>query len=145
MTKTPDPSRRYETEMRDSWLDRLAQFNQHFGRFLRDSLGVVFIAFALMSLLALGNYTEGLLLSPWADMLSLWFGWGAYLVILAFGYTGFSLLRRTRTPLPWGRLFALEIAAFLTLGLLAASGGNNLFEAEAGAFGGRIGWGLTEL
>jgi len=95
--------------------------------------------------LAMGNYTEGLLLSPWADMLSLWFGWGAYLVIIAIGCTGFSLLRGTEAPLPWGRLFALELASFLTLGLFAASGGNNLFEAEAGAFGGRIGWGLTEL
>jgi len=145
MTKRSGPSRTYESEMRESWLDRLAQFNQHFGRFLRDALGVILIAFGLMSFLAVGNYTEGLLLSPWADTLSLWFGWGAYLVIIAIGYTGFSLLRRAGTPLPWGRLFALEIASFLTLGLLAAMGGNNLFEAEAGAFGGRIGWGLTEL
>ena len=30
---------------------------------------------------------------------------------------GYALLRRSVTPLPWGRLFALEVAAFLTLGL----------------------------
>jgi DNA segregation ATPase FtsK/SpoIIIE, S-DNA-T family len=145
MTKNPGSGHRYESEMRDGWLDRLAQFNQHFGRFLRDALGIMLIAFALMSLLAVGDYTSGALLTPWAEMLSLQFGWGAYLVIIAIGYSGFSLLRRTGTPLPWGRVFALELAAFLTLGLFAAAGGNNLFDAEAGAFGGRIGWGLTEL
>jgi len=145
MTKRSGTNRRYESETRDGWLDRLAQFNQHFGRFMRDALGVLLIAFALMSLLALGNYTKGMLLTPWADLLSLWFGWGAYLVVIAIGYAGFSLLRRTGTSLSWGRLFSLELASFLTLGLLAAAGGNNLTDAEAGAFGGRIGWGLTEL
>ena len=145
MTRKSGSNRNYESELRDGWLERLAQFNQHFGRFVRDALGVMLIAFALMSFLAVGNYTEGLLLSPWADMLVLWFGWGAYLVIIAIGYAGFSLLRRAGTPLPWGRLFALELASFLTLGLFAAAGGNSLVLAEAGAFGGRIGWGLTEL
>ena len=145
MTKKIKSQRRYESEMRDGWLDRLAQFNQHFGRFMGDTLGVVLIALALMSFLALGNYTEGALLSPWADLLSLWFGWGAYLVVVAIGYSGFSLLRRAGTPLSWGRLFALELASFLTLGLLAAIGGNSLLRAEAGADGGRIGWGLTRL
>ena len=144
MTKR-NTTRRYESESRAGWLDRIAQFNQHFGRFMRDALGVLLIAFALMSLLALGNYTEGILLSPWADRLALWFGWGAYLVVIAIGYSGFNLLRRARTALPWGRIFSLELAAFLTLGLLAAAGGNSLIRAEAGADGGRIGWGLTKL
>ena len=144
MTKR-NTTRRYESESRAGWLDRIAQFNQHFGRFMRDALGVLLIAFALMSLLALGNYTEGILLSPWADLLALWFGWGAYLVVIAIGYSGFNLLRRARTALPWGRIFSLELAAFLTLGLLAAAGGNSLIRAEAGADGGRIGWGLTKL
>lgn len=45
---------RYDSEVRDDWLDRLARFNQHFGRFLRDAVGVLLIAFALMSFLALG-------------------------------------------------------------------------------------------
>lgn len=144
MTKR-NTTRRYESESRDGWLDRAAQFNQHFGRFMRDALGVLLIAFALMSLLALGNYTEGIVLSPWADLLALWFGWGAYLVVIAIGYSGFNLLRRARTALPWGRIFSLELAAFLTLGLLAAAGGNSLIRAEAGADGGRIGWGLTKL
>ena len=43
------------------------------------------------------------------------------------------------------RTTALEIASFLTLSLFAALGGNSLTDAEAGAYGGRIGWSLTEL
>jgi len=145
MTKHSGSKRTYESESRDEWLDRLAQFNQHFGRFVRDAFGVLLIAFALMSFLALGGYTNGLLLTPWAGLISLWFGWGAYLLLFAIGYIGFSLLRRGVTTIQWGRLFAIEIASFLTMGLFAALGGNSVLDAETGAFGGRIGWGIATL
>ena len=147
MAKTSEPQaqRVYESEVSDDWLDRVARFNQHFGRFARDTFGVMLIAAALMTLLALRGYTEGILLTPWADLLSLWFGWGAYLIVLAIGYGGYAFLRRSTVPLPWGRLFALEIAAFLTLGLLAALNDNSLTRAEAGLDGGRVGWGMVEL
>ena len=72
MPNQPKPHHTYETEMRDDWLDRLARFNQHFGRFARDTLGVFLIALALMTVLALGGFTQGFLLSPWAGFLSLW-------------------------------------------------------------------------
>ena len=145
MTKSSRSKRTYESESRDEWLDRLAQFNQHFGRFVRDAFGVLLIAFALMSFLALGGYTNGLLLTPWAGLISLWLGWGAHLLLLAIGYIGFSLLRREGTSIPWSRLFAIEIASFLTMGLFAALGGNSILRAEAGMDGGRIGWGITRL
>ena len=145
MPKHSDLQQIYEAEVRDDWLDRLARFNEHFGRFLRDALGVFLVAAALMSILALGGYTRGTLLTPWSELLSLQFGWGAYLVAIAIGYVGFALLRRDNLAIGWGRLFALELAAFLTLGLLAALGGNSLLRAEAGADGGRIGWGLITL
>jgi DNA segregation ATPase FtsK/SpoIIIE, S-DNA-T family len=135
----------YESESQDDWLDRLAQFNQHFGRFASDAFGVFLIATALITLLALRGWTQGMLLTPWADFLSLWFGWGAYLVILAIGYVGFAILRRDGFSVGWGRLFVLEIAAFLTLSLLAAIKGNSVLDAEAGLGGGRIGWGLVTL
>jgi S-DNA-T family DNA segregation ATPase FtsK/SpoIIIE len=135
----------YETESRDDWLDRFARFNQHFGRFARDTLGVVLISIALMTVLAVGEYTHGFLLTPWARFLSLWFGWGAYLVILAIGYFGFAVLQRDGFRVSWGRLFVLEIAAFLTLGLLAAIGNNSLLRAEAGLDGGRIGWSIVNV
>jgi len=145
MQKRPISGHPNEPEARNDWLDGLARFNQHFGRFMRDALGVILIAASLMSLLALGGYTEGMVLTPWADLISLWFGWGAYLVVLAIGYSGFSILRRNGIPLGWSRLIALELAAFLTLGLLAAIGGNSLLRAEAGADGGRVGWGIATL
>ena len=145
MPRKPQIQNTYESEMREDWLDRLAHFNEHFGRFVRDALGVILIAAAIMSFLALGGYTRGALLTPWSDVLSLQFGWGAYIVVLAIGYVGLALLRRDSLAIGWGRLFALELAAFLTLGLLAVSGGNSLLRAEAGADGGRIGWGIVTL
>ena len=69
----------------NDWLDRLARFNLHFGRFLRDTVGVLLLALALMSVLALWNATQGLLLTPWAILLKTWFGWGSYLVIFGIG------------------------------------------------------------
>jgi S-DNA-T family DNA segregation ATPase FtsK/SpoIIIE len=147
MSKSPEPQtqRVYESEVSDDWLDRFARLDQHFGRFVRDTLGVVLIAAALMTLLALGGYTEGVLLTPWVDWLFLWFGWGAYLVVILMAYTGYAFLRRSTTPLPWGRLFALEIAACLTLGLLAAIHGEALPTPQSGINGGRIGWGMVTL
>ena len=145
MSNGPNPQRLYESEVSDDWLDRLARFNQHFGRFVRDVFGVLLIAAALILFLALRGATQGVLLSPWVGRLALWFGWGAYLVAIAIGYAGYASLRRGTTPLPWGRLFALEVAAFLTLGLLGAMSGNSLVRAETGADGGRIGWGMVTL
>jgi DNA segregation ATPase FtsK/SpoIIIE, S-DNA-T family len=145
MSNRPEPQNVFESEVSDDWLDRVARFNQHFGRFARDTLGVLLIAAALMTLLALGDYTEGVLLTPWADVLSLWFGWGAYLIVVAIAYSGYAFLRRSTVPLPWGRIFALEIATFLSLGLLAALNDNSLVRAEAGLDGGRVGWGMVEL
>ena len=145
MTNRPHQNRRSESEPRDDWLDRLAGFNLHFGRFLRDILGVLLIAFAVMTLLALRGYTGGALLVPWVDALSLWFGWGSYIITFGIGYAGYALLRRGEGSLSWTQLFALEIASFLTLGLFAAMGGNSVLDAEAGNYGGRIGWGITAL
>lgn len=137
----PEPAPEHEPD----WLDRLAVLRQHFGRFASDIFGVLLIAFAVMTLLALPGYTGGVLLTLWAGFLSLWFGWGAYLLVLWMGYGGFVLLQRGDQPLRWKQLFALETASLLTLGLLAATGGNSVIEAESGNYGGRIGWGITAL
>ncbi|HSJ90179.1 MAG TPA: DNA translocase FtsK, partial [Anaerolineales bacterium] len=141
----PTEEQIYDSEVRGDWLDRLAGVNQHFGRFLRDAVGVLLIAFALMSILALAGYTQGMLLIPWAALLSLWFGWGSYVIVLAIAYVGFVVLLRDGFSISWGRLFALEIASFLTLALFAAMRGNSLIRAESGMDGGRIGWGLVTL
>jgi S-DNA-T family DNA segregation ATPase FtsK/SpoIIIE len=147
MTKRPESQtqRVYKSEVSDDWLDHLAGFDQHFGRFVRDTVGVLLIAAALMTLLALRGYTRGILLTPWSDWLLLWFGWGAYLAVILMAYSGYVFLRRSTTPLPWGRIFAMEIAACLTLGLLAAIHGDTLPNAQSGVNGGRIGWGMVTL
>ena len=64
-----------QTEPSNDWLDRLARFNLHFGRFVRDVGGVFLLVAALLSLLALWGFTQGILLTPWAELLSRWFGW----------------------------------------------------------------------
>jgi DNA segregation ATPase FtsK/SpoIIIE, S-DNA-T family len=135
----------HEEPAQGDWLERLARFNTQFGRFLRDAFGVAFIAFALMSALAAWGWTEGFLLTPFAIFLRIWFGWGTLLIAFGFGYFGYTLLRRERSDVRWIRLIALEIAALLTLGLFAVFGGNDLFRAEAGMDGGRLGWGLVTL
>ena len=78
----------------NDWLERLARFNLHFGRFLRDAIGVALVAFAIMSLLAIWKITDGTLLTPFASLLKLWFGWGSFIVIFALAYFGSSLLQR---------------------------------------------------
>jgi S-DNA-T family DNA segregation ATPase FtsK/SpoIIIE len=145
MSQPSEPKSVYESDVSDDWLDRVARFNQHFGRFARDTLGVACIAAALMTLLALRGYTQGVLLTPLVENLLEWFGWGAYLVVIAIAYCGYALLRRGVPPLPWGRLFALEIAACLTLGILAAIHGDSIPTAQSGIHGGTVGWGMLKL
>ena len=144
----PRQSRRFHQEeltTRNDWLERLARFNTQFGHFLRDAAGVLLIAFALMALFSLWGWTDGTLLDFIASILSTWFGWGSVLILIGVGYFGFILLQRERTSLHWGRILALELASLLTLGLFAASQGNDLFRAESGLDGGRLGWGIVRL
>jgi len=128
------------------WLDGAARFNLYFGRFLRDTAGVVLLAFALMSLLAVWGLTEdGFLLASFATQLVLWCGWGSYLVILWIAWGGIALLRKNPDGFKWGRMIALELASFLTLGLLAVINGNDLLRANAGQDGGLLGWSIGTL
>ncbi len=137
-------SRQHASDSGD-WLDRLSRMNMHFGRFAGDVGGVLLLALALISLLALLGLTQGALLTPWIGLLSLWFGWGSYLIVISIGMIGLLMLRRDDEPLPWGRLLTLEAAIFLTLALLTIIGGRSLQRAELGLDGGRLGWGLDQL
>ncbi len=127
------------------WLDRLAKFNLHFGRFARDVGGVLLLSLALILFAGLLKWTDGSWVSGWVSFLRNWFGWGSILVVITVGMLGIIVLRRSDEPLPWGRLFTLEVAAFLTLGLLTVIGGRSLERAEAGFDGGRLGWGLEQM
>ncbi len=137
------PDLKDQSPVPNDWLERLARFQAHFGRFLRDAAGVLIMAFAIMLLLALWGVTSGIILTPLTSLLSVWFGWGGYLILLGIGYGGLVLLRRGEHPVRWGRLLALELALLLTLGLLALAGGRSLTRADAGMDGGRLGWGLA--
>ena len=127
------------------WLDRLLRINLHFGRFARDVLGVILLAFALMTLLALAGISQGALLVPWAGLLSIWFGWGSYLVAMSIGLAGFTILRWDQGSFFLGRFIAIELVLLLTVSLLAITGGNSVERADSGLDGGRIGWGLATL
>jgi S-DNA-T family DNA segregation ATPase FtsK/SpoIIIE len=136
----------HQMEKPDSdWLDRLLRLNLHFGRFARDATGVLLLAFAIMTLLALAGFSQGVLLAPWAGLLLLWFGWGSYLVAVSIGLAGLALLRWGQGTFSFGRFFAIELVLLLTLGLLAIMGGNSIERADSGKDGGRVGWGLATL
>jgi S-DNA-T family DNA segregation ATPase FtsK/SpoIIIE len=126
-------------------LQRLARFNVHFGRYLRDGAGIFLIASAIISLLGVLGLTGGIVLTPWSAFLSTWFGWGSYLLALGAIAAGFAIIRRNGGAPRWGRLLALEIAGLCTLGLLSLANGNALSRAEAGMDGGRLGWGMAFL
>jgi len=129
------------------WIDRLARFQAHFGRFAWDVLGILSLALALMVFLGLLGISAGRLLSLVVGLLKLWFGWGSLLVIAAACLGGLLAFRRSRGPLKlnWGQVVAVELAAFLTLAVLSVVSGNSLPQAENGWWGGRVGWGLSML
>lgn len=128
---------------KNDWLDRLARFDAHFGRFARDAAGVFLLALAAMSLMALWKLTSGQLLTVWVNFLGKWLGWGTYLLVLGLVLAGVFLLRRGGIPLQLGWLLSFELASLLTLSLLAVFGGLSLDRAELGKDGGYVGWGLA--
>lgn len=132
---------------RQDVLDRLLQFQAHFGRFLWDVSGVISLAFGLITLLGLLGLSSGTWTKWWAGLLRLNFGWGSAFIVLFLFAFGLYALRRSRQAIaiPWGRVVAFEIFAFLSLAVLALLSGNRLSSAEAGQWGGRVGWALSSL
>ena len=130
-------------ESETDWLDRLIGLDLHFGRFVRDAIGVVLFACSAMVLLALVGGSNGVVLLFLTDRLLQWFGWGSYLIAISIGALGVVLLRWGQRPFSIGRIVAFEFLLLFTLGLMAVLGGNSLERADAGLDGGRIGWGLV--
>jgi S-DNA-T family DNA segregation ATPase FtsK/SpoIIIE len=130
---------------RTDWVDRLARLETHFGRFLWDILGVILLAFALMTLVGILGLSNGTLLELWVTLLGNWLGWGSVLVILSAGALGFLAFRRSRHPMKvhWGQVIGVEIAVFLSLAILSVLSGNRL--SQGTLWGGQIGWGLSML
>lgn len=131
-------------------LDGTMRFIIRFRRFAWDVGGILMLAFALMTLLALATpKLAGGLLLEWATFWRKWLGWGCVLVVVSCSVGGLAMLfRRSSAMQPnvhWGRVFALEIAAFATVAFLSVAGKASLENAVRGEAGGRIGWGLSEL
>ena len=121
-----------------------------FQRFAWDFSGVLTLAFALMSLLALlrlPQLTGSGLLGFWGDLLRRLFGYVSVLIPLVIGIAGLLMLRRSwdLSQVSWRRVFSLEAAAFSAMILTSLIGGSSLRNAESGLDAGTIGWGLAEL
>ncbi len=130
--------------------DRIVKIWLRFERFAWDAAGIFLIALSLMTLIALliPSLAQGALLVGWTEFLQRWFGWGSLMIVAVLGIAGLMLLRRSMGDLPevaWGRVFALEGAAFTLLPILTLLGGYSLERAEAGLDGGQIGWGLATI
>ena len=133
-----------------STTDRIIKIWLRFERFAWDALGIFLIALSLMTLVALlmPSLTQGALLMGWTNLLRRWFGWGSLMIVAVLGFAGLMVIRRSMGELPevrWGRVFALEGAAFTLLPLLTFLGGYSLERAQAGLDGGQIGWGLATI
>jgi DNA segregation ATPase FtsK/SpoIIIE, S-DNA-T family len=136
----------------DNWLDTLIGLATRFRRFAWDIGGVLILAFSLMTLIALpvelGLTGGGKWLWAWGAFLRVWLGFGSLFVVLSGAALGLLMLLKKEGRFPrvsWGRVFALETAAFSALVLSSLTGGVSLERAEQGLDGGRIGWGLAEL
>jgi DNA segregation ATPase FtsK/SpoIIIE, S-DNA-T family len=126
-----------------------AQPFKHFLKFGWDLLGIVLFTSALILLLGFLGITSGALISPLVALLTRWFGFGRFLVVIAMIVLGFHVLRWRKQPLEkinLGRILAFELSGFILLGLLSIINGSSVARVEAGQdAGGIIGWGIAEI
>ncbi len=105
------------------------------------------IAVAIVLLLALLGATRGSLAVALAAGLRRWLGWSAWLVpvVLILGAV-YAIRYRTGTagPIAWRTVIAVEAVLAGLLGLLGLISGPDLPAAEAGGWGGLIGWGIAK-
>lgn len=139
-----------ESQAESSSIDRFTRLLTRFQRFAWDFGGIFFLAFGLMTLLALlAPQVTGGLLAWWGDLLNIWFGWGSFWVVFGLAAVGVWMIRQRMgkdgQKIAWSRVLTLELAAFASLALMAVLGNVSMDRAEAGLDGGRIGWALAEL
>jgi S-DNA-T family DNA segregation ATPase FtsK/SpoIIIE len=134
-----------------SQVDLVVQVLSRFQRHAWDIAGILVLALAVMTLLALPGIpalSGGSMLNLLARVLRQWLGISSFLFVLAAGIAGLMMLRRRHykaLDLRWWRIFALELATFTGLILISLSSDSSLAQAEAGLGGGRVGWGLSEI
>ena len=119
-------------------------------RLLFDSAGIILLTFGILTLIALlSPETHGILLLWWRNVLQLWLGYGAFLIVVLLSASGIWVLLfkgyNRRFRIRSRQVIWLELGAIITLVLLTVIGGSSLQRAEAGLDGGRIGWGLSAL
>ena len=123
-----------------------------FGARSREIGGVLLIALALLSLLALSNLTRGSLSDWWSNGLYWLFGWGAFAFAIMLGAIGVLIIARTQNIVlatPWRSIIAIEIAFFALLPVLTAFGAfadQDMWRMITQGFGGGVvGWGLLTI
>jgi S-DNA-T family DNA segregation ATPase FtsK/SpoIIIE len=113
-----------------------------------DLGALTLVAAALLLGLALAGVTRGSLALGLAAGLQRWLGWSAWLVPLTLILCAVHLIR-SRTgaagPIEWRIVIAAEAALAGLLGLLGLISGPDLPAAEAGAWGGLVGWGISKI
>lgn len=130
------------------WLDTLAGFSLRFDRFLRDMIGLILLAGAVLLLFGLLDLSKGSVITPWVNLSRRWFGWGAFGLTALLALGGIMALWRStkrRTMLSLGQVLALEGALFVLVALLSLFNGQLIERAESGLDGGYVGWGLAEI
>ena len=113
-----------------------------------DLGALALIAVALVLLLALLGATRGSLAVTLAAGLKRWLGWSAWLVPVVLILGAVYVIRyRTGTagPIVWRTVIAVEAVLAGLLGLLGLISGPDLPAAEAGGWGGLIGWGIAKI
>lgn len=132
----------------ENWLDHAGNIWLRFRRFAWDVVGILLLAFALLTFIGLLGLTRGVIITPWAIGLKKWLGWGSIFIPVLLGLAGFWILRRqfhVLPILPLGRVLAIEGWIFSLLALLDVTAGHSLDRADQGLDGGLVGWGLVEV
>lgn len=150
MTKKKSRNKRYQLaepthRSISQWIKEL---NEKLDGSTFDVTGVVIFSFALMSLLALLDLTGGSLLTPWANTLWRWFGYGAVFIISGLGIGGLFVIRKPKdspSEVDWWVFVKFELMLLAMLTLLSQFGGNSIERAEAGQDGGHVGWALARM
>jgi S-DNA-T family DNA segregation ATPase FtsK/SpoIIIE len=140
----PPPKSRANAAAADSKRDMLDRLREP----AADLSALALIAFALLILLALLGATRGSLAIILATGLKRWLGWAGWLVPPLLVLGAGSLIRHrlgAAAPIAWRLVIAAEAALAGLLGLLGLTSGLDLPAAEAGGWGGLVGWGIAKI
>ncbi len=131
------------------WREQTIAILTRFLRYGWDLLGVILFASAFIILLGTLGITTGTFVTPLAEKLKIWMGFGRFLLVIALVYIGTQVIRWRKHPpesIPVVRIVAFELGAFLLLAFLSLITGSSITIAEMGNDpGGIIGWGIAEL